>query len=366
MKKIVIICTLDGFANSGLPVEIQSYLEKKGHDVTMVNTIHLNKIILGDRHLQKGPSVWFALALNFFVTALLVLQERYARWTKKYLYYYLITTNMKCRGYLLHVYFEHHKFDLIIGESQADSKFFLYRQNCKTLYHCATPWADELYYGGELTKRQYEKFLDLELRIYKSVTYLAFHWYVYADYVKKYYYKGDNLFPLDSGCTVKEYSAKFRSPPRIVYLGYLGGYWINLSLLSRLAKIYPHIDVYGAPPPPKKYGLNYKGYASPEILSAYQFGLITISKDRLRKEGFSAKHMEYLSYGLPVLMPEWRQNAKHVKGTIMYNEKNFKEVVKKYSAKDAWTKVSRDARRQAQYYNWDAVLEPLSRILKTL
>lgn len=121
--------------------------------------------------------------------------------------------------------------------------------------------------------------------------------------------------------------------------------------------------MYGAPAPPKKYGINYKGYAHPDVLSKYQFGLVTITKDRLRRWGFSAKHLEYLSYGLPVLVADWRKNLHLLKGSIPYNEKDFLGKIKKYSDKKEWQKMSDLAYKQSKKYSWDGVLEPLGKIL---
>jgi hypothetical protein len=60
---------------------------------------------------------------------------------------------------------------------------------------------------------------------------------------------------------------------------------------SRQSKLYPHIDVYGAPAPDPGLGLNYLGYASPRLLREYRLGLITCIKDELRHDGFSAQHL---------------------------------------------------------------------------
>ena len=363
-KKIAIICILDGSANSIMPENIKKYLTKKGHDVQLVNTIHINKLLRSEKDFSYfNVKVLFTLIANFVVSACLILQEKYFKWTRKYFYYYLLLFSMKCRAFLLKEYFKNKKFDLIIGESQIDSGYFLYNASCTTLYNCATPWADELYFGNEITEKQYYKFLNLEKTIYKSINYLSFHSDVYADYVKKYFYKGKNIIMLHTGTHKKAFKAKYKLQPRIVYMGYLGGYWINLPLLSRLSKLYKNIDVYGFPAPPKKYGLNYKGYASTDVLKDYQFGLITISKDKLRSEGFSQKHIEYLSHGLPVLIPEWRENAKKLKGSILINEDNFVKLTEQYSKKEAWLKKSKDALLQSKIYDWDTVLKPLDKIV---
>src|SRR6185437_15284485 len=126
----------------------------------------------------------------------------------------------------------------------------------------------------------------------------------YARYAVRHYgISGANILTLDFGCTPAARRAEFKDPPRVIYLGSLSSRFIDLPLLSRLGRIYPHIDVYGGPAPDPKLGLNYLGYAHPSILQKYQLVLITCTRDELRREGFSAKHLHYLAYGLPVLAP---------------------------------------------------------------
>lgn len=147
-------------------------------------------------------------------------------------------------------------------------------------------------------------------------------------------------------------------------MGYLGGYWIDLDLLSELTQLYPHLDVYGLPEPPAKYGLNYKGYGSVDQLRHYQFGLITSSKDRLRCEGFSAKHIDYLAAGLPVLVPEWRTAARDLAGSIFYTVDNFADQVRLHSSQESWAAVSKAALEQARQYTADNVSQELIQIVE--
>jgi len=272
---------------------------------------------------------------------------------------------MKLRAKILERIIKKEKFDAVICENGLDSYVFTKNLNYLKIYNCPTPGVDERYYSGDLSDYVYLKLRKMELEIYKKTDYLSFHWETYKKYVQKYVYDGKNMFTLNWGChpKPKEKRAEFACPPKIVFLGHLGGYWINLPLLARLTRFYKNIDVYGAPAPAKKYGLNYIGYAHPDILSKYQFGLITITKDRLRRWGFSAKHPEYLSYGLPVLVADWRKNLHLLKGSISYNEKDFLEKIKKYSDKREWQKVSDLAYKQSKKYSWDDVLKPLGKII---
>jgi hypothetical protein len=78
---------------------------------------------------------------------------------------------------------------------------------------------------------------------------------------------------------------------------------VDLPLLARLSRAYPHIDTYGEAQPDPSLGLHYRGYAASSVLRDYQFGLITCIDDPLRRDGISAKHLSYLAAGLPVLVP---------------------------------------------------------------
>ena len=130
-----------------------------------------------------------------------------------------------------------------------------------------------------------------------------------------------------------------------------------------MSRQYP-IDVYGGPPPDEKLGLNYLGYAAPDVLEEYQFGLITITDDDLRREGFSAKHLEYVSYGLPVLCPEWRQDHRLAQVTIPFNETNFLAQVRRYSDPDAWQEIHEHSVRTASDLSWERQLRPLDDIIE--
>jgi hypothetical protein len=360
-KKIGIICSLDAFSNRVRAIEIEKFLKRKGYRVILINSHYLNRLshgLSGSASLKnKIPSLSIPCLIGIALRRLnLLFRNR----LKQYFFIY----QMKLRAKILERVIKREKFDAVICESGSDSYVLTKNLNCLKIYDCPTP-GDELYYSGDLSNHIYLKFRRMELEIYKKTDYLSFYWESYKKYVQRYVYDGKNMFTLNWGChpNPKEKRAEFANPLKIVFLGNLRRYWINLPLLARLTKLYKNIDVYGAPPPPKEYGLNYKGYAHPDILSEYQFGLITITKDRLRRWGFSAKHPEYLSYGLPVLVPDWRNNLHLLKGSIPFNEKNFLEKIKKYSDKRQWQKMSDLAYEQSQKYSWDEVLKPLGEII---
>lgn len=368
MKKIAIICALDNAANSNMPLAIAKHFKKRGYKYTLYNTLNLFAQVKEDKTLFIIHKIQILLLIHLNDTFHSLFNTLYAYFPslKPNTYYYFLKIVMSIGSYALFTLLRKKNYDVILCENALDSKIFLYPLAAKKFYDCPTPFADELYYGGLLTDHQYKKILHEEITIYKTVDYLTFHWKIYTDYTKKYHYDGKNLLYLDSGCSLQKQKAQFAVPPRIIYLGSLNGYWINLDLLSELSKMYPHIDVYGFPEPDQKYNLNYKGYAEPEVMKDYQFGLITISKDRLRREGTSAKHVEYLSWGLPVLVPEWRTSVKTMKGTLLYNKKNFLSTIEKYSKKTEWTKLSQEAVKEAKNYSWDKILKPIDIIISDI
>lgn len=173
-------------------------------------------------------------------------------------------------------------------------------------------------------------------------------------------YDGDNFLNLSYGVSPKKMVAKFAPKPKIIFLGYLGGYWVNLPLLSQLCQLYPSLDVYGGPPPPAHLKINYKGYApSLDVIAEYQFGLVTISDDDLRKCSFSSKHLEYISYGLPVLTPAWRPDSVLESSSIYYTSGNFLQQLEHYGTKLNWQSKHVAALKSAEKLSWDNALKPL-------
>jgi hypothetical protein len=369
-RRVAVIATLDGFANSKKALLIQDLLTQRGHAVTILDTMYLSRSST-TRLRRRLPSLQLNKLLVYLVGVGLRCIEGMRGPVAGGLRASLYVLQMRTRAQALAKRISapgqaHAGFDVVICESQADSALML-RQipGVKKIYNCATPLAEELYFGRELSERAYQKLKAFEVSIFSNCDHLSFHWHSYAEYVRKYYqYDATNIFTFDRNAEIATAPARYAAQPRIVYMGFLGGYWIDLDLLSRLTRLYPQLDVYGLPEPPKKYGLNYKGYGSPEQLRDYQFGLITSSKDRLRCEGFSAKHIDYLAAGLPVLVPEWRTAARDLKGTIFYTPDNFLSRVQAHSSEDSWTAASNEALAQAREYTADKVARELIAIVE--
>ena len=347
--KVAVLCNLDGFANSGKPLLIEEVLSQRGHTVTVLDTSFLSRAS-DKRPLRVFPSPAPTRLKLYLAGALAHILERFPRRLAGTLTAALYVRQMRLRGAILAREMARISPDVVVCETQMDSGVMLMDLGrIKKIYNCATPLAEELYFGGNLSDKGYERLRAYELSTYEAADYLSFHWHCYAEYVRKHYqYSVDNIFTFDRNAVISKTLAGYSEEPRVVYLGYLGGYWIDPELLSQLTKMYPRIDVYGLPRPPRRLGLNYRGYATREVLQNYQFGLITCTKDRLRREGFSAKHVDYLAAGLPVLVPEWRTATQDLRGTVTYSADDFLDQLREYSKEEIWNVLSKEALEQAE------------------
>jgi hypothetical protein len=364
-RRVAIVCQLDRYANGLKPVEIERFLLERGHDVRLVNTYYLSRASSEAGSLRnKLPGRGLrrlALYVNEVMSAALT-----RRWTfgRRRFSYHALVADYHLRRSILKSSLPLDEFDLVICETPHDAGVLTGPTPTRTLYDCPTPWADELYFEGRLTERQHARLRSLEKGIFEEVHRLAFWWESYARYAVDHYgISGRNLMRLDFGCTPAPQRAGFSDPPRVAYIGSLGSRFIDLPLLSRLSKLYPHIDVYGEPAPDPALGLNYLGYASPAVLQQYQAGLVVCSKDELRRNGFSAKHLEYLAYGLPVLVPVWRRHMAVLPGSAAYDEHTFVSAIHALSDREEWRRMSDDAYAQAQRLAWHETLRPLEALL---
>jgi hypothetical protein len=363
-KRVAVVCQLDGFANGVRPVEIARFLRARGHDVRLVDTFRLSRAsrepgTLGSRLPRPRP-----LHCALYAVEAAARLCRGAGAARRLLSYHLVLADHRLRRRILASSLPLDGVDLLMCETPYDAGVLRDARAVRRLYDCPTPWADELLFEGRLTPRQHARLRRLEAGVFEAVDHLAFHWESYGRYAREHYgISGDNLLRLNWGCTPAAERARHTAPARIAYLGSLSSRFIDLPLLARLSRAYPHIDVYGGPPPDPSLGLRYRGYAGPEVLRDYQFGLITCTDDPLRRAGFSAKHLEYLAAGLPVLVPAWRHSARGLAGSLPYDEETFVAVVAGHSGERAWQRASDQAYAQAQRLTWDTTLRPLESVL---
>jgi hypothetical protein len=364
-NRILIACELDGYANGQKPVEIERFLRSRGHDVRMANALFLGRA--SDKPgslLRKLPSLRPRRFVLYLLELASLLFTRRWKFGRRHFSYILVRAELRLRRSILSSSLPLDEFDMIIGEHPSESELMTAPTSARVLYDCMTPWADELYFEGRLTTKQHEKLRRHEAKILDSVDYLSFSWETYAPYAVTHYgISGTNLMQLNWGCTPVSERVRFKDPPRVVLLSSLSSSFINLPLLSRLSKLYP-IDVYGGPQPDPSLGLNYLGWAPPSVLDGYQIGLITCSKDELRRDGFSAKNMAYIAHGLPVLVPAWRRHMDLLRGSVPYEEDTFLSAIEMLSDEGEWQRVSDEAYAQAQELTWEQTLQPLEDALR--
>ena len=365
-KRILVICQLDRYANGLKPVAIEQFLRTRGHDVRLVDTYYLSRASSSRRSFaRKLPSPQPRKAVLYATEAASKLLTHRWRFGRRRLSYHLLIADHRLRSAILASSLPLDAFDLVICETPYDAGVLTRPTSASTLYDCPAPWADEVYCDGRLSERQHAKLRHLELGLFEGVDHLAFHWESYTRYAREHYgISGRNLLTLNFGCTPSASRARFADPPRVVYLGNLSASFNDTPLLARLAAMYPHIDIYGGPPPHPGLGLNYLGYApSVDILRQYQLGLVTCSKDALRREGFSSKHLHYLAYGLPVLVPAWRQHLDLLRGSVPYTEQTFLSVIGEMNDERLWQVASDEAYEQARRLDWEETLRPLENLL---
>jgi hypothetical protein len=367
-RRVLVLGQLDRFANGLKPRAIERFLRERGHEVTLVDTDALSRASARRNsvgHHLPAPDAE-RLALFAVEVAGRLLTRRWSV-TRRRLSAPLLRISLALRRRILRTALPLEGVDLIICETPYDAGVLLDVAGTRTLYDCPTPWADELLYEGRLTPRQHRRFRRAEVELYEGVDHLAFHWESYARYAcEQYGISGHNLLTLNFGCTPAEQRASSADLPRGVYLGSLSSKFIDLGLLSRLTRLYPHIDVYGGPEPDARLGLNYRGWAPPEILREYQFGVVTCTRDPLRSNGFSAKHLEYLAYGLPTLVPAWRRHLELLRGSVPYEEGTFRSAVEALADPEYWQRLSDAAYDQARRLAWDETLRPLQTLLDSL
>lgn len=262
------------------------------------------------------------------------------------------------------------KYDAVIGIESLYSYVLTRELGCLKIFSWESMVADEIYFEQYATKDvdlgRIHRLRKMELEICRESDCVIFPWETTENYVRKYIWNGDNFVTVKYGCYPQNKTVSYFSPVAIVSLGNVGSHWSNKELLSYLTCISPYvIDVYGKYRPPRKYHLNYKGFASShDILCNYQFGLNTISKDNFRRNHHSSRILDYLAYGLPVLSPDWMKFSHEVKGVLPYNEENFLEILEEYSDPDKWEKISKEAHKQALKLEWRKVLQPLVRMIE--
>lgn len=367
-RKAVVIFSDDGYANAIKPRKIESFLKSENYIVDLCSTLELSRMgATGLRRKLPGskPSQLFLyfLELSVYLGELFKDRPFATRVTV-----FALEKIIKVRGRRLYGMLKHANYDLLICENAFDEGIMLLpRVATVQILDLPAPLAEEKFFGGAIDKSGLERLRGIENEIYRNSDYLSFHWHTYSELVKSEKYDGPNYLKFEYGTQSKEKVAHYSKTPRIVFLGYLKGYWVNTPLLEALCESNPNIDVYGGPRPKFGSKINYKGYApTTEVLADYQFGLVTISDDPLRRMSFSSKHLEYASYGLPVLTPRWRQDNVLESASIYYELANFKIVLDQSSGEETWTVKHQAALKLAEDMDWAKVFTEFMTVVRNI
>jgi hypothetical protein len=364
---VLLVCQLDGYANSVRPGQIAGYLRKRGIAVDVMSTESLGRLGTGTiTRWMPGirPREWplyICEVLNDLAGISNLLRSRCVRLRSA-----LLGKAIRRRGLLASRRIKPGSYAIVICESNMDASFVLHRRVANIqILDLPVPFAEERYFAGDLDEQGFDRLRHLEAEIYQSADHLSFHWHTYSEFVQEHKYSGSNWLALSYGTTTKSVRATHSPEPRIVFLGLLRGEWVNLPLLERLCALYPGIDIFGGPEPTGALRRNYRGYApSLDVLANYQFGLTTISRDPLRRRSFSSKHLEYISYGLPVLTPAWRQDDVLEPSSIYFTEDTFVDQIMAMNRPDTWKTMSDSSLELAEKLTWDSALRPLGNIVK--
>lgn len=365
MKRAVIIASLDNYANGVKPRHLREYLERRGFEVELLESAHQKTLkgFLGNLRVTSSKLSYIWIVMCMMVAKILrsekVSQTLTSSIVTKLFHVYGEITNKKLKSI---------SPDLVICEGGFDIGFVDFPGlSAVTILDLPCPLGEELFFGGIINETAYAKLKRKEILYYGKADALSFHWHTYADFVRRTKYNGENIIDMGYGTNKKEVVAKYSKEPRIIFLGLLRGYWVNIKLLEEIVKECPNVDVYGGPKPPDHIRVNYKGYAPTlDVMAEYQFGLITISDDELRKNSFSSKHLEYISYGLPVFSPAWRQDRVLAPSSIYFSDvEDLKKKIKTYSNFDAWTAKHKDALRLAGELSWKNSFKGLGSLLES-
>lgn len=356
MKTALIIYQNDQLANTVRAEKISHALQERGLHVQLLDAKKYFDVYL-DFDLEPGKKwrkfLYYKLhRLHFF------LQFFYRE--KKL----PLPASLERRGQALSLATQVQKAQIIICQSNSDMAVLLHlRKDQIAIFDTPTPYSFELEYGPTLIPpSELRQLRKLEEAVYKTANLVTFNWPTYRQFVEQHqHFRFHNYLQGSSGCEQVEQIAQFRKKPKVVFVGNLDDYWANSEELIQLVNSSPFvIDLYGATQNTDiKKMPQYRGYisaATQKVLAQYQFGLITLSKDPLRKQGFSAKHLLYLSYGLPVLCPRWRRDQILGPATIAYDPRSFVNDLTPYLKQKNWDQKHQHAVRLARQLSWDRTL----------
>ena len=329
MKSILIIASLNNSANQERAITNQLILQKNNFQVSILNDQKIFSHFFQLSFLSISPVNF----INYFFQNLIY---------KLHFRPYPLWSEMQLRGSIIKKIIQKNPPDILICQNPQDILCLIgLNPHIFTVYDSPTIFFQETKFENIYSQSDIQKIKLAEKIIFKNAKLISFHWQTFFDLAKNYHLSINNPVIANWSCPVTSSSLFSHQNNKIVHIGKLNSNWVNPQLLQNLQnQSHLPIDIFSYEKPDFRYNsLQYKGFLKNiEKLSQYKFGLITISDNNLRNQGFSAKHLTYIAYGLPVFCPEWRQDKLLSSATIYYNESNFNQLVKKYSNPLFWQK----------------------------
>ncbi len=266
------------------------------------------------------------------------------------------------------------RYDAVIARSQEVACVLPRKVAPVAIYDMANIGFLEEYYTWGPNFDEVEATWALECRVLQSVDYILSPHRLLTEYFLAQVDRTGTLAPktitVRLGTTPAARFATYEQPPKIVYAGSyycIQDPWL-LAELTRDSRF--EIHCYGGRDPNRPFlpaRLAYHGFAPRvDFLADFQFGLITVSRDRLRQHSPASKFPYYLAHGLPVLFPEWMQEGyDYPQCAIPYNERTFSSQVASAADRARWQEMSEAARCLGRQLHWDIVLRPLADLLQS-
>ncbi len=354
-NSIFIVNHQDKSANQERSTAISRFLKNNNFTTKIIDSQQLfdQKI----NHLS-GIFISPLCFISYRLTRLLIYKLHFLS-LSSLLYYFTIIY----RGKLIPKTLKKQHAKICIIQSPEDITSCLNNQKINYIYDLPTIISEELKEGKKINQYIFKKIKKLEHQIFQKDIPICFHWYSILNYAQKINLKPKKDFILNWGCDPKIKTSQYSSRPKIIHIGNINSPWVNQKLLKQIQAKNP-VNIYSYQKPSSKYKIKTLGFLKDlSKLNQYQFGLITISKDKLRSNSFSAKHLTYINYGLPVFCPEWRKDLLLKSATIYYNENNFESQFRKYSQKKLWLQKHQAALKIAKDLSWNNTLLPILPII---
>lgn len=356
--KIIIVASLDGSANEERAKNVMAKLRNVGFQVSFFDAV---------KHFSQMTRVkYFFISPNIFINYAGGLFKHKLKLRKQY----PLVEEMFLRGDIIRKYLKDERVKIVICQNPQDMTCLLQKsKGLLTIYDTPIIYSEEIKNLNIYSQKVVKTITEIEGNVFETADGVAFQWEIYFKLAKLLDKKITNPFIANWGCVKQSKYSRFSKKPKMIYLGKLNTGWVNPKLLVDIQKtsLVP-VDIFSYETPDERYqALKFSGFLDNlEKVSDYQFGLITISNDQLRKYGFSAKHLLYISFGLPVLCPEWRKDNTLEQATIYYNKQNFNNIVKQYGQKKEWEKKHRAAIQLARKFDWNKTLKPLVKHLNSI